>query len=50
MSKLELEVSLDVVSLDFGIYEIVLVGEARTVFLFVVGLHRGRCDQLDRRA
>jgi hypothetical protein len=33
---LRLEVSLDVVSLGFGIYEIVLAGETRAVFLFVV--------------
>ena len=31
-----LEVSLDVVSLEFGIYEIFLAGETGTVFLFVV--------------
>jgi hypothetical protein len=50
MRELLLEVSLDVVSLEFGIYEIVLAGETGANFLFVVGLHRGRPDQLDRRA
>jgi hypothetical protein len=33
---LRLEVSLDVVSLELGIYEIVLAGETGAVFLFVV--------------
>ncbi len=45
-----LEVSLDVVSLEFGIYEIVLAGETGTILLFVVGPRGGRPDQLDRRA
>jgi hypothetical protein len=31
-----LEVSLDVVSLELGIYEILLAGETRAVLLFVV--------------
>lgn len=50
MRELGLEVSLDVVSLEFEIYEIFLAGETGTIFVFVGGLHRGRADQLDRRA
>jgi len=45
-----LEVSLDVVSLEFGIYEIVLAGETGTIFVLLVGLCRRTPDQLDRRA
>jgi hypothetical protein len=47
---LRLEVSLDVVSLEFGIYEIVLARKTGTILLLVVGLHHRRPDQLDRRA
>ena len=50
MRELLLEVSLDVVSLEFEIYEIVLVGKTGTILLFVVGLHRRRPHQLDGRA
>ena len=50
MRELLLEVSLDVVSLEFEIYEIVLAGETGTILLFVVGPRGGRPDQLDRRA
>ena len=50
MRELLLEVSLDVVSLEFEIYEIVLAGKTGTILLFVVGPRGGRPDQLDRRA
>jgi len=46
---LELEVSLDVVSLEFGIHEILLARETGTILVFVVGLCRGRPNQLDWR-
>lgn len=45
-----LEVSLDVVSLEFVIDEIVLARETGTILVFVVGPRGGRPDQLDRRA
>ena len=45
---LVLEVSLDVVSLEFGTYEIVLARETGTILVFVVRLCRRRSDQLDR--
>jgi len=50
MPTLALEVSLDVVSLEFGIYEIVLAGETGTVFVLLVGLCPRRQNELDRRA
>ena len=45
-----LEVSQDIVSLEFGIYEIVLAGETGAILVLMVGLCCRRQDQLDRRA
>ena len=45
-----LEVSLDIVSLEFGPYEILLAGETGTILVLVVGLSRRRPDELDGRA
>ncbi len=45
-----LEVSLDIVSLEFGPYEILLAGETRTILILVVGLYRRTRDELDGRA
>jgi hypothetical protein len=45
-----LEVSQDIVSLEFGIYEIVLAGETGAILVLMVGLCCRRPDQLDRRA
>jgi hypothetical protein len=45
-----LEVSLDIVSLEFRPYEILLAGETGTIFILVVGLSRRRPDELDGRA
>ena len=42
---LELEVSLD--GCELGIYEILLARETGTILVFVVGLCRGRPDELD---
>ena len=47
---LGIDVSLDIASLEFGIYEIVLAGETGTVFVLLVGLCPGRQNELDRRA
>ena len=50
MRIFELELSLDIVSLEFGTYEILLARETGAILLLVVGLYRRRPDELDGRA